>query len=241
MSKRQITVDRKADNHYVRLRRRYGEQSGRANGYLYEGYFRAEQRILFSLLDVNARVLVDVACGTGLMVRPLIDRKELVIGVDFNADACRVARAAGLTVVRGNAFELPLHDASVDEIVTCQFFNQQQPQAVELFVAESARILRPGGQLIMVWRNGAAWIHRVATAGLGWIDRLRGQEGFPYEEHEFERIREYAQSANFDVKREAVSFPPFGWCSDNILCWRAKWVGASNISILVKRNIEQSC
>jgi hypothetical protein len=67
MSKHEISASREVDNLYVGLRRRYGDDSARANGYLYEGYFLGEQRILFSLLDVNAQTLVDVACGTGLM------------------------------------------------------------------------------------------------------------------------------------------------------------------------------
>ena len=234
MSKHEISASREVDNLYVGLRRRYGDDSARANGYLYEGYFLGEQRILFSLLDVNAQTLVDVACGTGLMVQPLVANKELVIGVDFNTDACRIAQTNGLTVVRGNAFALPLQSDSVDEIITCQFFNQQKPEAVRQFIAESARILRPGGQLVMVWRNGAAWIHRVASSLLGSFEKLRGVNGFPYEDHSFESIRDYARMVGLQIKREAVSFPLFGWSSDDLSCWRAKCIGASNISILGK-------
>lgn len=234
MSKREISADRAVDDLYVGLRRRHGDRSSRANGYLYEGYFRAEQLILFSLLGTDTHILVDVACGSGLMVQPLIDKKELVIGVDFNADACLAAQANGLAVVRGDAFSLPLQDESVDEIVTCQFFNQQRPEAVARFIAEAARILRPGGQLIMVWRNGSAWIHRLANAGIVLMNKLRGTKNFPYEDHALEAIRSYAHTASLEIKREAVSFPPANWFSEDIRSWRAKLVGASNILILGK-------
>ncbi len=234
MSKRDISADREVNDLYADLRRRHGDRSSRANGYLYEGYFRAEQLILFSLLNTNARTLVDVACGSGLMVQPLIDKKELVIGVDFNVDACLAAQANGLAVVRGDAFSLPLQDESVDEIVTCQFFNQQKPEAVARFIVEGARILRPGGQLVMVWRNGAAWIHRLANAGIILMNKLRGAKNFPCENHALEAIRSYAHTAGLEIKREAVSFPPANWCSEDIRSWRAKLVGASNISILGK-------
>lgn len=234
MSKREISADREVDDLYADLRRRHGDHSSRANGYLYEGYFRAEQLILFSLLDTNAQILADVACGSGLMVQPLIDKKELVIGVDFNTDACLAAQANGLAVVRGDAFSLPLQDESVDEIVTCQFFNQQSSVAVAQFIAEGARVLRPGGQLIMVWRNGTAWIHRIANAGIIWMNKLRGTKNFPYEDHALEAIRSYAHIANLEIKHEAVSFPPANWCSEDIRSLRAKLVGASNISVLGK-------
>ena len=55
MSKREISADRAVDDLYVGLRRRHGDRSSRANGYLYEGYFRAEQLILFSLLGTDTR------------------------------------------------------------------------------------------------------------------------------------------------------------------------------------------
>ena len=42
MSKREISADRAVDDLYADLRHRHGDRSSRANGYLYEGYFRAE-------------------------------------------------------------------------------------------------------------------------------------------------------------------------------------------------------
>lgn len=234
MTKEQIAADRDVDDLYASLRGRYGGRNSRANGYIYDGYFRSEQRTLFALLNSEARVLVDVACGSGLMVQPLVDRREQVIGVDFNAGACRAAQANGLTVVRGDAFRLPLGDAVVDEIVTCQFFNQQTPAAVRQFIAESARVLRGGGRLIMVWRNGSALVHRLALACFKWIDRARGLPSFPYEIHSLESVAAYAVAAGLTVDRQAVSFPPLGWCSDEVASRRAKWIGASNICVLSK-------
>ncbi len=234
MSKKQITADRDVDKLYASVRRRYGDQNSRANGYLYNGYFRGEQRILFSLLNPQAKVLVDIACGSGVMVQPLIVQREQVIGIDFNADACRAARSNGLTVVRGDAFQLPLADGVIDEIVTCQFFNQQTPAAVEQFVAECARVLRGGGRVIMVWRNGSAWIHRIVLACFKWIERARAMPSFPYENHSLESVQAYAVAAGLEVDRVAVSFAPLGWFSGEVGSRRAQLIGASNICILSK-------
>jgi ubiquinone/menaquinone biosynthesis C-methylase UbiE len=234
MIKQEIAADRDVDKLYADMRGRYGVHNARANGYLYEGYFRREQKILFSLLNPEADVLVDVACGSGLMVEPLISKRRLVVGLDFNADACVAARGNGLHVVRGDAFGLPFADATVDEIVTCQFFNQQQPLAVRQFVVESARVLRPGGRVIMVWRNGTAWVHRLALACFSFVDRLRRLPSFPYENHSFERIGTYADEAGLIVVSQAVSFPPFGWHSSATDEWLAGIIGASNICALEK-------
>ena len=234
MINEEIVADRDVDKLYAGMRGRHGVHNARANGYLYEGYFRREQQILFTLLNPQAGVLVDVACGSGLMVEPLINKRRLVVGLDFNADACFAAHNNGLNVVRGDAFGLPFTDSSVDEIVTCQFFNQQQPMAVRQFVVESARVLRPGGRVIMVWRNGTAWVHRLALACFSFLDRLRRLPSFPYENHSFERIETYAADVGLVVVSQAVSFPPFGWRSSATNSWLARIIGASNICVLEK-------
>ena len=234
MSNKKIAADRDVDDLYAGIRGRYGDRNSRANGYLYEGYFRREQDILFSLLNPQAKILVDVGCGSGLMVQPLIARRDQVIGIDFNASACHAARENGLVVVRGDAFGLPLGAAVVDEIVTCQFFNQQTPDAVRQFIAESARVLRPGGRLVMVWRNGRSLVHRVALRCFGLRDRLRGLPSFPYEDHSFDRIRTYAAHVGLSVASRAVSFPPLGWRSETVDSWIASCIGASNICVLAK-------
>lgn len=234
MISNKVAVDRDVDQLYGELRNRYGSNNPRANGYLYEGYFRREQSLLFPLLNSEADVLVDVACGSGLMIQPLIDKRTQVIGIDFNADACSAARRNGLTVIRGDAFSLPLANASIDEIISCQFFNQQQASAVQHFIAETARVLRPGGRVIMVWRNGTSLIHRLALLCLGLVGKLRRVPSFPHENHHHGSIRSYAEKAGLTVVSQAVSFPPSGWMSPAIDSVLAHIIGTSNICVLEK-------
>lgn len=229
---KKITADRAVDALYAGMRGRFGTANSRANGYVYEGYFRREQALLLSLLNPQASVVVDVGCGSGLMLQPLIELRAKVIGIDFNRDACLAAKAHGLDVLRGDAFNLPLADASIDELVTCQFFNQQTPAAVEQYTKESARVLRPGGKSVMVWRNGSAWVHRIALAIFGRLDRLRGRDAFPYENHGFEAMRNYAHAAGLAVRLECVSFPPLNWQSQSVNSVLARAIGASNICVL---------
>lgn len=234
MDNNEVSADRSVDKLYKSMRDRHGVENSRANGYLYEGYFLNEQQLLFALLDTDADVLVDVACGSGLMVLPLANEQRTIFGIDFNARAARAAFNNGLNVIRGDAFHLPFADCCVDEIVTCQFFNQQKSEGVRQFIYESARTLRPGGRLIMVWRNGTAWVHRIALLLFGTLDRLRGLPLFPYENHSFSNIEEYAQSAGMSLVAQMVSFPPTKWCSPTIDSWKAQLFGASNICIVEK-------
>lgn len=234
MDKEDVSADRSVDKFYESMRDRHGAANSRANGYVYEGYFLNEQQLLFSLLDTDADIIVDVACGSGLMMLPIANDRRTVVGIDFNAHATRAALNNGLNVIRGDAFHLPFGDCSVDEIVTCQFFNQQQSEGVRQFIHESARTLRPGGRLIMVWRNGAAWVHRIALLLFGSLERLRGFPQFPYENHSFSSIESYAESAGMGLVAQMVSFPPTKWCSPTIDSWKAQLFGASNICIVEK-------
>ena len=227
--------DRETDRLYAGMRGRHGTQSALANGYRYEGYFRREQALVLGLLSPDGEVVVDVACGSGLMLEPLLGERPLVFGIDFNDAACRAARANGFPVVRGDAFRLPLADATVDELVSCQFFNQQPPRAVAAFVKEAARVLKPGGHAVLVWRNAAALVHRLAHAVLGVGDRLAGRAVFPQYRHDFAALRGWAAGAGLAVRTELVAFAPLRWRSADVGGLLAGLIGASNVIVLERR------
>lgn len=228
-------ADEQVDRLYQNLRRDHGEGDSKANGYLYHGYFLREQEVLFGLLNPQAKVILDVGCGSGLMCSPLAGQRSLVAGVDFNEAACRDAKANDIAVIRGDAFVLPIGAASVDEIVCCQFFNQQSASAVKQFINESARVLRPGGRVIMIWRNHEAYVHRIALALFRVLERIGQLPKFPYENHTIESIARAAEICDLTLEYSAVTFPPLSWVSEVTHSLRAKAVGASNICILSKQ------
>lgn len=225
-------ADRRTDALYRDMRRRHGGASARANGYRYEGYFRREQAILLSLVNHKARVVVDACCGSGLMLLPLVDGERTVFGIDFNADACAAAHANGFPVLRGDAYRLPLADGSVEQMTNCQFFNQQDAAGVGAFLAEAARVLAPGGNLVLVWRNGSAIIHRVAHALLSLTDRLRGASVFPQHVHSLDTVAAQAAVAGLEVVHRELSCPPLGWRSRATGGLVGHVIGASCILVL---------
>jgi SAM-dependent methyltransferase len=101
--------------------------------------------------------VVDLACGTGLVTRALVDRLDAdghVHGVDL--DEVMLARAATavnsrqVTWQKADAGDLPLETSTFD-LVVCnqglQFFPDR-----DVVLAEVRRILRPGGRLALaVW------------------------------------------------------------------------------------------
>jgi ArsR family transcriptional regulator len=97
--------------------------------------------------------LVDIGTGTGRMLELLAARAGTAIGIDRSPEMLRFARsklaAAGCTAElrQGDMYALPLPDGSADVVVLHQVLHYaQQPAAA---VAEAARLLAPGGRLLI--------------------------------------------------------------------------------------------
>src|SRR5271168_1851144 len=101
------------------------------------------------------RDLLDVGTGTGRMIEVLAPQVGQALGIDQSREMLSVARVnlerAGTSngMVRlGDMYQLPLPDASFDAVVIHQVLHYaDRPAAV---IAEAARVLRPGGSLIVV-------------------------------------------------------------------------------------------
>ncbi|MEK9522447.1 class I SAM-dependent methyltransferase [Streptomyces venezuelae] len=99
------------------------------------------------LVPPGARTLLDLACGTGLVTERLTRPGLRVLGADAAHAMLRVAadRAPG-RVLRADARRLPLPDAALDAVAAVWLLHLV-PFAAEI-VAETARVLRPGGVLV---------------------------------------------------------------------------------------------
>jgi SAM-dependent methyltransferase len=100
-------------------------------------------------------VVADVASGTGIFTRMLIENNCRVFGIEPNAEM-RVAAEeflaeyAGFTSVTGTAESTTLPDHSVDIITAAQAAHWFDPGKAR---QEFVRILKPGGWIALIW-NG---------------------------------------------------------------------------------------
>jgi demethylmenaquinone methyltransferase/2-methoxy-6-polyprenyl-1,4-benzoquinol methylase len=94
-------------------------------------------------LPTGARV-ADLACGTGDLCRELAAGGHRPIGVDRSAGMLAAARTDA-PLVRGDGLRLPFPDGGVDGVV-CGFALRNFV-ALEPFLAECARVVRPGGRV----------------------------------------------------------------------------------------------
>jgi len=117
--------------------------------------------------DAPGRVLLSGA-GTGLDL-PLLLPLHRYTALDFSAGMLRraVPRGAGLEVdfVLGDSMELPFADASFDHVVL-HLIVAVVPQP-GLSLAEAARVLKPGGTIILFDKflhpHQHAWLRRALT------------------------------------------------------------------------------
>lgn len=110
------------------------------------------RRLFFALLDRlalrrDARVL-DVGCGTGIMLHELAARFDTAAGLDYSALALEFCRQRGLRrLIRGDATRLPYASDSVDVALALDVVEHLDDDAG--CVAELARVCRPGGHVLV--------------------------------------------------------------------------------------------
>jgi len=114
-----------------------------------------ERALVEVVQDGPHRDLLDMGTGTGRILEVLGPLVERGLGLDASREMLAVARtsleAAGLRhchVRQADMYQLPLGDDSFDLVTIHQVLHfAERPGAV---VAEAARVLRPGGRLIVV-------------------------------------------------------------------------------------------
>ena len=98
--------------------------------------------------------LVDIGTGTGRMIELFGPRSSQAIGIDRSSEMLRLARvkleAAGIasSLRQGDMYALPLQDESADSIIIHQVLHYAHSPAAA--IAEAARVLAPGGNLLVV-------------------------------------------------------------------------------------------
>lgn len=102
--------------------------------------------------------LLDVGCGTGTMLSlaaadPFAER---LVGLDYTKEMVRRASrkfaesdfSDKLQVINGDSERLPFRDAAFDVLTCCNSFHHYPRQ--QAAIQEFARVLRPGGMLVLI-------------------------------------------------------------------------------------------
>jgi ubiquinone/menaquinone biosynthesis C-methylase UbiE len=114
----------------------------------HQGYHALLDELEFDVVEplVSGREVLEVGCGTGLILEKLARIASRAEGVDLSPGMLEHARRRGLTVKEGSATELPYPDASFD--VAVSFKVLAHVPDIERALSEMARVVRPGGHII---------------------------------------------------------------------------------------------
>jgi SAM-dependent methyltransferase len=121
------------------------------------------------LLPEDARVIVDLGAGTGLLSRVLARKVRQVIAVEPDARMRAVLRdrSPGVRVLDGTGEAIPLPEASVDGVFVSSAWHWMNP---ELAIPEIARVLRDGGRFGVMWTSRdheTGWLRELGRPGAG--------------------------------------------------------------------------
>ncbi len=130
----------------------------------------------FVVVGAAARLVVDLGCGTGRTLLPLVKNGLRGVGIDLSHPMLKIAREkaelAGVTIdlLQANLVELDaLCDASADYCM-CMFSTLGMIEGREnrnRVLTHVRRILKPGGLFVLHAHN--FWQNVFEPGGLGWL------------------------------------------------------------------------
>jgi ubiquinone/menaquinone biosynthesis C-methylase UbiE len=112
---------------------------------------------VFAGRDQRRLRLLDIGCGTGRFLDFLKQAwpRLLVLGLDLSEPYLRYARQhlrrwSKLRLAVANAESLPVPDRSQDAVTSIFLFHELPPKVRRIVFQECARVLKPGGRLVLV-------------------------------------------------------------------------------------------
>jgi ubiquinone/menaquinone biosynthesis C-methylase UbiE len=119
---------------------------------------------ILDALGLDGRVVCDVGAGAGRFTLFAARRAARVVAVEEVPPLMRRLEAHllehgidNVEVRRGSFAALPLDDNAVDIAVACSSLTSREPFGGEAALAEMERIVRPGGDIAVIWPDRPGW------------------------------------------------------------------------------------
>ena len=118
------------------------------------GQDSAWREVMWGAVPEDARTVLDLCTGSGVSLPGLKRPGRTVLGMDVSFAMLEVARDTYATrgwaprIVNADGFRLPLRDGALDAVTVAFGIRNLRPRSTSL--AEIARVLRPGGTLVVL-------------------------------------------------------------------------------------------
>lgn len=116
--------------------------------------------------EIKGKEILDAGCGVGAFSEPLV-KENTVYGVDFSEKSLEFAKERGLRGYCGDLAQLPFETGKFDLILCIGVL--QLIKEYKKVIAELARVLKPGGTLLVETLNKYSMQRKL----LGMVDKTK--------------------------------------------------------------------
>lgn len=152
--------------------------------------------------DITGKKLVDIGAGTGWFSSAADRRHAQVHSLDIGLELLmEVRKKVVAREIAGNAMDLPFSDNSFDFVISSEVI--EHTEGPEKAVHEMARVLKPGGIMIVTCPN-RVWLWAVQLANFLKIRPFHGHEDLP----SFKNLERFAKTAGLKIEKH-LGFHPW--------------------------------
>lgn len=152
--------------------------------------------------DIKGKKLVDIGAGTGWFSSRAHQREAEVYSLDIGLELLvEVRKKVKAREIAGNTMDLPFRENSFEIVISSEVI--EHTDSPEKAVHEMARILKPGGIMIVTCPN-RIWLWAVHLANFLKIRPFHGHEDMP----SFNQLERFVNSAGLEIEKH-IGFHPW--------------------------------
>ena len=142
-----MPIDDKKTSTYLSQRDQYKK------GGVGRWYWDFRDRQIFGFVGNNHKNIADIGCGEGITLQKLINkyRDKNILGIDVMTENVDICKQNNLPVILSDVYDLKIKDESIDLCIFSEVI--EHLDNVGLALENIKRILKPGGDLIIVFPN----------------------------------------------------------------------------------------
>jgi SAM-dependent methyltransferase len=150
----------------------------------------------------KGEIIVDAGCGTARWPVYLRRSGYRCLGIEINAEACRLARGldADIPLLQGDLRHAPVRDGAAAAVISLGVVEHDEA-GPEVQLRELHRILQPGGLLLIAVPYNSPWRRLIWNRLMDFVTWRRRRAGMPlgFAEYRFSRreLRRFLEATGF--------------------------------------------